>query len=91
MARRRWRARQNLTVSKTTRFFLNKGYMGMYNMSLDRLKQYKGLGVKDTLDRPNGENRTGMLTCFALRRLLRQNRKREIFVGSRDWNRLRTW
>ena len=30
-------------------FFQNKGYMGMYNMSLDRLKQYKGLGVKDVL------------------------------------------
>ena len=41
-------------------FFLNKGYMGMYNMSLDRLKQYKGLGVKDNLIAPNGKNRTGM-------------------------------
>lgn len=30
-------------------FFLNKGYMGMYNMSLERLKQYKSLGVKDNL------------------------------------------
>lgn len=30
-------------------FFLNKGYMGMYNMSLERLRDYKGLGAKDKL------------------------------------------
>ena len=30
-------------------FFQNKGYLGMYNMSLDRLKQYKGLGGKESL------------------------------------------
>lgn len=30
-------------------FFQNKGYLGMYNMSLDRLRNYKGLGDKDKL------------------------------------------
>jgi DNA-damage-inducible protein D len=30
-------------------FFQNKGYLGMYNMSLERLRQYKGLGSKDKL------------------------------------------
>ncbi len=30
-------------------FFQNKGYLGMYNMSLERLSQYKGLRPKDKL------------------------------------------
>jgi DNA-damage-inducible protein D len=30
-------------------FFQNRGYVGMYNMSLERLKQYKGVGVKENL------------------------------------------
>ncbi|MCX7425666.1 MAG: hypothetical protein NTW96_08600, partial [Planctomycetia bacterium] len=30
-------------------FFQNKGYLGMYNMALERLKKHKGLGVKDNL------------------------------------------
>jgi DNA-damage-inducible protein D len=30
-------------------FFQNQGYMGMYNMPLEKLKKYKGLGVKDKL------------------------------------------
>ena len=32
-------------------FFQNKGYMGMYNMSLDRLCNYKGVEKKHLLDR----------------------------------------
>jgi len=33
-------------------FFHNKGYLGMYNMSLSRLKEYKGIGAKENpLDR----------------------------------------
>lgn len=34
---------------KSYPFFLNKGYMGMYNMSLGRLKQYKGIPDKENL------------------------------------------
>jgi DNA-damage-inducible protein D len=30
-------------------FFLNQGYLGMYNMSLQRLKEYKGIGEKEEL------------------------------------------
>ncbi len=30
-------------------FFLNQGYMGMYNMSLERLSHYKGLGPREKL------------------------------------------
>jgi DNA-damage-inducible protein D len=30
-------------------FFHNRGYMGMYNMSLSRLREYKGLGPRDKL------------------------------------------
>lgn len=30
-------------------YFQTQGYMGMYNMSLEKLKQYKGVGVKEKL------------------------------------------
>ena len=34
---------------KNYAFFQNKGYMGMYNMSLDRLSRYKGVPPKEKL------------------------------------------
>lgn len=34
---------------QTYAFFMNQGYLGMYNMSLERLSRYKGIGEKELL------------------------------------------